>query len=248
MKLQLKCILSSMALTLGMIPMASMASNSYQPATFDFEPSDLVSLMEDNLKQVPLKDSLVVYCQSDVDTDGEALNISCYDNSDSNLATPTAQAVSKLAFSPAKVDGESVPVRFRFRVAYYESGERVEAWLISNIGSMHSAYGSDYIAPQERLDGNSWYQRYAKHSSINGKNFFSEGDQSRVVATVGKDGKTQTLQVLDTKREFKRDAKVLKNAVRKSRYIPGFVKGKPVPMQYMAVVNYNDSVEVFSVR
>ncbi len=238
-----------MALTVGMIPFVGNAANSYQPAKFDFEPSELVSLMEDNLKQSNLNSSLVVYCQSDVDTDGEALNVSCYDEKRSSLESATAESITKLAFTPAKVNGESVPVRVRFRVVFFESEPTFNAILLSNLGSMQSAYGNDYIAPQERLDFKSWYDRYSQHSLVTGRNFFSEGDQSRVVASVGKDGKTKSLRVLETKREYRRDAKIVRNAMRSSRYIPGFVKGKPVPMQYMAVVNYGDkSAEVFSAR
>ena len=239
-KLKLKNILSSTALIVGMIPLASMAGdNTYVPAKFDFNASDLAALV----KVDPKKDfdsQLVVYCQSDIDTDGEALRVSCYDDHASDMERQTEEYITKLAFTPAKNEGEPIPVKMRFRVVYDQVDGKLNADLIPNLGTMQERYGLYYVAPQERLDVTEWYERYSKNSWVNGSNFFGSGDQVRVAATINTDGKANTIRPLDVDRAYKRDAKIVQNSLRKARFIPGFVNDRPVSMGYIAVVNYGD--------
>ena len=240
MNKQLKKTFTTVALTIGMIPLTGMAAKSYKPAFFDFEAKDLAAMVKVDQSQIDLSSPHVVYCQSDVDTDGEALNVSCYDDHMADVEGKTEKAVEALAFTPAKVDGETVPVRIRFRVVYFESDGKVGADVIPNLGTMQARYGRDYIAPQERLDVTDWYQRYSEYSLVNGSNFFGEGDQSRIAATVNKDGKAGVVRSVSTDRAFQRDAKIVKNSVQRSRFIPGFVNDRAVSMNYIAVVNYED--------
>lgn len=243
-KLQLKKIMSSAVLTAAILPMSAFAAKSYIPADFDFTAQDLAKSVE----LVGVQDGFhVVYCQSDVDTDGEALHVNCYDNSLANLDTETEKAVEALAFTPAKVDGETVPVRMRFRVVYRQ-GDDLKADLIPNLGTMQAKYGRDYVAPQERMDGKDWYSRYSEASWVGGVNFFTEGDEAKVAATIGKSGKAEVVHMMETEAAYERDAKIVKNSVRRSNFIPGFVNGQPVPMNYLAVVSYENEGEAVSSR
>ncbi len=222
---------------------------SYKPAMFGFDADQLVSKLGDNSLQLS-GGSAVLYCQSEVNVKGVAKRTHCYDKSQNgDLITAAQNAISGLAFEPAQVDGQVVPVRMSYRVGLSLSGEKIDVVLIPNLGSMQDRYGRDYIAPQERLDVSDWYERYNKNSWVNGEVFLGNGDMSRVAATVDEDGKTDIVRTLDPERAYKRDADIVKNALKKSRFIPGFVDGEPVPMGYLAVVNYGgNSGEAVSKR
>ena len=125
---------------------------------------------------------------------------------------------------------------------------KVSVVLIPNLGSMQEQYGRDYIAPQERLDVSDWYQRYSEQSWVRGDAFLGDGALSRVAATVSEKGETSMVRTLDADRAYKRDVNLVKNAVKRSSFIPGFVDGRPVPMGYLAVVNYEQNGEAVSSR
>lgn len=218
-------------------PVAAIAADQYKPAMFDFSEEQLIEKLSDTSELT----SSILYCQSEISIDGVANSTRCYDQEGNvDLVSQTEQAIAELTFSSAIADGEKVPVRMSYRVGLQSSDEGVVAALIPNLGSMQPRYGRDYVAPQERLDRSDWYERYNKNSWVNGEAFLGDGTLSRVAATVNVKGKPDIVRTLDTERAFKRDAKIVKNALKKSRFIPGFVDGKPVPMGYMAVVNYRD--------
>ncbi|MFT5083578.1 MAG: hypothetical protein ACI9Y1_001623 [Lentisphaeria bacterium] len=243
-------VLVSLAACWAFAPTFSYAGETYKPAMFNFSSQELLAKVSEAEAVTMASTSAILYCQSDIDTLGVASVTSCYDQeNNSSLVKQTEVALRKMPFDAAKIDGEAVPVRMSFTVAYARSGEVLTAVLIPNLGSMQDRFGRDYIAPQERLDVADWYNRYSKNSWVRGEAFLGAGPMARVAATVDTKGKTDVVRTLDTDRAFKRDAKIVKNALRKSRFIPGFVDGKAVPMGYMAVVNYNDqSGEAVSAR
>lgn len=230
-----------------LMPLVSVAEQ-YEPAMFDFTGKQLVKALSDASAIDMKSSSAVLYCQSDIDTQGVAHHISCFDEAgNTELVSQTQNAIQKLRFSVAKVDDKTVPVRMSYRVAFSKAGDALKVVLVPNLGSMQEQYGRDYIAPQERLDVSDWYAFYSKNSWVNGKAFLGEGTLSRVAATVDEKGNADTVRTLEADRAYKRDAAIVKNAVKKSRFIPGFVNGKPVPMGYLAVVNYqNDGSAVTS--
>ncbi len=218
----------------------TFAGEKYESAAFNFSAEQLASkLLKADVSSIE-GGSAVLYCQSDVDAKGAIARTSCYDKQNHDALAFTAERVlSELTFVPAKVNNESVPVRVSYRVGVSASeGALLNTILIPNLGTMQDRYGRDYVAPQERLDVSDWYDRYSKASWVNGDAFLGDGALSRVAATVNENGKTELVRTLDDKRAYKRDAVIVKNAVKKSRFIPGFVDGRAVPMGYLAVVNY----------
>ena len=230
-----------LALLTCLTPLASVANaeENYRSAMFDFSGDELTAKVAATTSLQKQNQTLVLYCQSNIDVAGKASHSRCYDKAGNiEVVKQTESAVDGMAFTAAQVNGKEVPVRMSYRVAYHSADNEVKAMLIPNLGSMHERYGRDYIAPQERLDVSNWYDEYNKNSWVNGEAFLGKGDMSRVAATVDEQGKTDVVRTLDTGRAYKRDANLVKNAVKKSRFIPGFVNGKPVPMGYLAVVNY----------
>ncbi len=246
-KKMLKTVCGFTAAATLLMPALGFAE-TYRSAMFDFSGKQLVSQLSSNA--VKIKDgSTVLYCQSDISAQGSADHIKCFGHEGhADLVIQTKAALGQLQFSPAEVDGKAVPVRMSYRVAYFQKADKLTATLIPNLGSMQEHYGRDYVAPQERLDVAGWYERYSKSSWLNGKSFLGNGTMSRVSATVGEDGKTDTVRALKPERAYKRDADVVKSALKKSRFIPGSIEGKPVPMSYLAVVNYQEDGSAVTLR
>jgi len=227
-----RVIVSLSAVMAFSLSAVSSADAQYQPARFNFAGQDL----KETLNAALPASSIVFYCQSDVNAAGAALVSRCFNKGGKDgLSRNIESAVSRLGFSAASVNGQAVPVRVSYRVVV--SANRVS--LIPNLGSMQDRFGHAYIAPQERLDVSDWYQKYSESSLANGDSFLGAGDLARIAATVNEEGKPEVVRTIDAKRAHKRDANIVKNAVRRSRFIPGFVNGKPVSMGYLAVVNYN---------
>lgn len=221
---------------------AAYGAPEYKPANFGFKSQLLLSKLETSTILKRTGDSVVLYCQADVMEEGKAKHVNCYDKKNhDDLEKQASEALTQLPFVPAEVNGDTVPVRMVFRLALSVTGRGITATLIPNLGSMQSKYGRDYIAPQERLDISDWYAVYNRNSWINGEEFLDDGPLSRVAATVDESGKPSVVRALDSDRAFKRDANFVKSALKRSRFIPGFVGGKPVPMGYLAVVNYTNS-------
>lgn len=238
-------------LTLGMVAGLFSAafthadSVPFKSADFDFEAQDILALVPQD-KVSPQGD--VLYCRADLNVAGEATRSSCFAKDTAiELVIETEQALKQLTFAAAEVDGQAVPVRMSFRVAYTPLAKSMHVSLIPNLGTMQAEYGRDYVAPQERLDISDWYQRYSEHSYVGGQEFLGEGDMARVATTVSPTGKPTTLKTLDAKKAHVRDADIVKRTLRYSRFIPGTVNGKVVPMEYLVAVHYgNNSSEVYA--
>lgn len=242
-KVMIKKVMVSLTAMAMMFSFTSVAygDTEYKPALFDFAGKDLKAKIDSSLTNT----ATVLYCQSDIDVNGAAKVSRCYDQAkNAPLARNVESAISGLKFTPALVDGKAVPVRMSYRIALNTNS----ADLIPNLGTMQSRFGRDYIAPQERLDVSDWYAKYSSDSWVNGGAFLGEGDLSRVAATVDEEGEPAVVHTIESKRAYKRDATIVKNALRRSRFIPGFVDNKPVPMGYLAVVNYGDGNEAVGSR
>lgn len=78
--------------------------------------------------------------------------------------------------------------------------------------------------------------------------FLKKGPLACVAATVQEDGRPTMVRTVDVERAYKRDANVVETALKRSRFIPGFVGDKPVPMGYIAVVNCDSEQSAVSSR
>ncbi len=242
MKRQLKKLILASALMV--MPFAAMAGNHFESASFNFTGEQL--LQKVTLNNLP-SSGLVLYCRADISTAGSAERVSCYSGgSESELVPATEEALQTLAFNVASIEGSAVPVRMSFRVAFSKVNDGTYAALIPNIGTMQAQYGRDYVAPQERLDVSDWYERYSDNSWAGGQEFLGRGDMSRVAATIRPDGKPAMIKTLETTRALARDTNVVKVSLKHSRFIPGTVNGKVVPMQYMVAVHYGDSDRAYA--
>lgn len=234
----LKNLIRSLAILATAAPFASYAT-AYTPAKFG-------NAVDTLSKQITLPASfgegvktVSVYCQADVMTSGNINAVTCYENSPLvSMQKNTESALKSATFEPATIDGKAVPVRMQLRVVYSLGGTQAPIVLLPNLGTLQAQHGTYYYAPQERLDTGDWYAHYTTKERGDGKLFFAEGKTTRVMANIEADGKVETVSTLEAALRKQADATNIENALKKSRFIPGFVENKPTAMHYIAVVNY----------
>lgn len=234
----LKKLIRSLAILAAVTPFASHAA-AYTPAKFG-------NAIDTLSKQVTLPTSfgegiktVAVYCQADVLTSGNINAVTCYENSPLvSMQTVTESALKSSTFEPATIDGKAVPVRMQLRVVYSLGGTQAPIVLLPNLGTLQAQYGTNYFAPQERLDTSDWYAHYTTKERGNGKLFFAEGKMTRVMANIEANGTVETVSTIEAAVRKQADAANIESALKKSKFIPGFVENKPTSMHYIAVVNY----------
>ncbi len=234
----LKKLIRSLAILAAVTPFASYAT-AYTPAKFG-------NAVDTLGKQITLPASfgegvktVAVYCQADVLTSGNINAVTCYENSPLvSMQNVTESALKSATFEPATIDGKAVPVRMQLRVVYSLGGTQAPIVLLPNLGTLQAQYGTNYYAPQERLDTSDWYANYTTKERGDGKLFFAEGKTTRVMANIEADGKVETVSTIEAALRKQADAANIESSLKKSRFIPGFVENKPTAMHYIAVVNY----------
>lgn len=237
-----KISLASILLSLPFI--ASANELPFKSADFNFSGSDLLAAVN---SRTLAANGDVLYCRADISVEGKAERANCFAKSSSvELVVDAEQAVQSLPFAAAEIDGKAVPVRMSFRLAFTPVDDITVVSLIPNLGTMQAQYGRDYVAPQERLDVSDWYERYSENSWVGGKEFLGEGDMARVAATIDASGKPSRLYTVAAKRAHERDADIVKNTIKYSRFIPGTSNGKVVPMEYMVAVHYEQRNEAYA--
>jgi hypothetical protein len=180
-----------------------------------------------------------VYCQADVLTTGDLNNVNCYENSPQvSMQASTETALKSTTFTPARIDGKSVPVRMQFRVVYSLSGTQSPIVLLPNLGTLQEQYGVNYYAPQERLDKGDWYVQYSSKARGDAKPFFANSKVTKVMAKVEASGSVESVSTIEAAARKKNDADTIESALKRTHFIPGFVQDKATAMHYIAVVNY----------
>lgn len=226
------------------ISAAAVGAEDYRPASFGFDGAQLVSQMA----TISTGDH-ILYCRADVKANGQAENTHCFGKTlSSYTATSAEKAINDLPFSPAQVDGQSIPVRMSFRISLQESEGVTLAKMVPNLGTMTAKYGVTYVAPQERLDTSDWYTRYSKSSELNGEAFIDKGVNTRIGTLVKVNGRPEQVRVLDTASGFNKDSKKIESSIKRARFIPGMVNGKVVEMDYLVAVNYGQTEQVLAAK
>ncbi|HEY7883834.1 MAG TPA: hypothetical protein VIC08_02690 [Cellvibrionaceae bacterium] len=227
-------------MTLGLSAVAT--AQTYVPAGFG---EDTLDYLQQAVIAPELNADLPVasiYCQADVGTDGLTRNLNCYEREGfDQLRDQVEEALIGRAFTPATVNGENVPVRMIFRVVYADVDGQPPVMMLPNLGHMQGDLGYHYVAPQERLDDNNWYERYRSNDWSRGQPFFGgEGRPTRVMAHVNTEGQVTSVRRIEAHGRNKRDAVEVEKTLKQSEFIPGFVNGSPEPMRYFAVLHYPD--------
>lgn len=230
------------ALVASSFSISAVSAETFKPANFDFSGNQLSALVAKPYIFTSASDLPVLYCQSDISIAGKARNASCHDAKDNyHVEVLTESALEKLAFEPAQVNGKPVPVRMHFRIVFSGDSDQVVATAFPNLGSMQRKLGATYFAPQERLDVSDWQKTYSEKSRLAGSTFLADSDLSRFAAMVDTNGKPVTVRALSTLKGTKRDAKLVKSTLKRSRFIPAFANGEPQTAGYLAIVNYSNS-------
>lgn len=238
MKTTIFSILRPIVLLSGMLSL-SVYATAYSPASF----GDATETLKRSIT-LPASfgegvKTVAVYCQADVMTTGNINQVACYENSPLvSMQSVTESALQSATFTPASVDGKNVPVRMQFRVVYSLNNSQAPITLLPNLGTLQAQYGTDYVAPQERLDQGSWYVQYSTANRGAGKPFFADAKLTRVMATIEVNGGVESVSTIEAALRKKGDADNIEAALKKSQFIPGFVANKPTAMHYIAVVNY----------
>ena len=219
-------------------PIASFAAE-YSPAHFGSAEQTLAKMITLPASFGEGVKTVAVYCQADVMTTGNINNVNCYENSPMvSMQKSTESALQSATFGAAKIDGQAVPVRMQFRVIYSLNGTQNPIVMLPNLGTLQTAYGTHYTAPQERLDTNDWYVQYTTKDRGDGKMFFADSKVTRVMASIETNGNVESVNTIEAAMRKKSDANNIQSALKKSKFIPGFVDNKPTAMHYIAVVNY----------
>ncbi len=219
-------------------PFASFAAD-YSPAKFGSAEATLEKLVTLPASFGEGVKTVAVYCQADVLSTGDVSKVNCYENSPLvSMQAITQSALTSATFEPAKVDGKAVPVRMQFRVVYSLADTQKPIIMLPNLGTLQAQYGTHYYAPQERLDTNDWYVQYTTKDRGDGKLFFADSKVTRVMANIESNGAVESVSTLESALRKKADASNIEIALKKSKFIPGFVQDKPTSMHYIAVVNY----------
>jgi hypothetical protein len=234
----LKKLIKTLVILAASAPFASFAA--------DYSPANFGSAADTLAKTITLPSSfgegvktVAVYCQADVMTSGNINNINCYENSPMvSMQSVTESALKSATFTAAKIDGQAVPVRMQFRVVYSLNGTQDPIVMLPNLGTLQSQYGTNYVAPQERLDANDWYVQYTTKDRGNGKLFFADTKVTRIMANIEANGSVESVNTIEAAMRKKGDAENIESALKKSKFIPGFVENKATAMHYIAVVNY----------
>ncbi|MBU2887812.1 hypothetical protein KO507_18760 [Gilvimarinus agarilyticus] len=238
MKIHLtKKVLGSLAMLAVILPFSSSASSMYQPAQFGDVVDQVTSKVVIPQSMATDNRTIAVYCQADIATTGAASNVTCFEKAGyDDLQGQTERALDGLAFTPAQVDGEAVPVRMTFRVVYSRNDSQPNVVMLPNMGTLQREYGVSYFAPQERLDNADWYSNYSDRGE--GQRFFNSGQMARILGNVNAEGGVDSVQTIEARGRARRDARIIEGALKDSRFIPGFVGEDAVGMHYIAVVNY----------
>lgn len=236
----MKIQLAGVFLALGMVCAAFSHAQTFIPANFGEETLDYLQqavLPPELTADVPVAS---VYCQADVGTDGLTRNLNCYEREGfTALRDHVEEALIGRAFTPASVNGEEIPVRMIFRVVYADIDGQPPVMMLPNLGHMQGDLGYHYVAPQERLDDNNWYEGYRQNDWSEGQPFFGgESSLTRVMAHVSTEGKVTSVRRIEAHGRHKRDAAVVEKTLKQSQFIPGFVGSNPEPMRYFAVLHY----------
>lgn len=231
-------LIRSLAILAAATPLAGYAT-AYTPANF----GNATQILSQNIT-LPLSfgegvKTVAVYCQADVMTTGNIIAVNCYENSPLvSMQKATESALKSATFEPATIDGKAVPVRMQMRVVYSLGGTQAPIVLLPNLGTLQSQFGTHYFAPQERLDTRDWYTHYSTKERGDGKLFFAEGKNTRIMANIESNGKVETVTTIEAALRKQADAANIESALKKSKFIPGFVENKATAMHYIAVVNY----------
>jgi len=239
MTTSLKYISSLIVATLLAAP--AFSADTFKPANFAFTGDQLSTLIAKPYIFTSATPLPVMYCQSDINAQGKAQNSSCHDTHNNyHVEVLTEAAIEKLNFTPAQVNSQNVSVRMHYRVVFTGEFDNVIVTAIPNLGSMQARLGVNYFAPQERLDIADWQETYSQQSVSYGTPFLADAGLSRFAAMVNKQGKPISVRSLDIEKGKKGDAKLVKNTLKDSRFIPAFANGKPHTAGYLAVVNYDE--------
>lgn len=231
-------ILRPLALISTLLPL-SVYATAYAPASFGNSVDTLKKSITLPASFGEGVKTVSVYCQADVMTSGNINQVICYENSPLvSMQAITESALQSATFVPASVDGKNVPVRMQFRVVYSLNNSQAPIVLLPNLGTLQAQYGTDYVAPQERLDQGSWYVGYSSDNQNAGKPFFANAKITRVMAKVEVNGGVESVSTIEAALRKKNDADHIESALKKSQFIPGFVANQPTAMHYIAVVNY----------
>lgn len=226
-------------LALGLGTVGSAIAESYKPAAFSDNTLSNLEASVDLPALTPDYPVASVYCQTDVNQDGLTSKVACFErDGHEELRSQVEEAMTAQRFAPARVDGNTVPVRMVFRVVYADLDGQPPVMLLPNLGHMQGDFGYQYSAPQERLDGRDWHSLYTA-SGGEGQPFFSgSGELVRVMAWVKDNGRVLSARSLETHSVYRRDADIVEKALESARFIPGMHNGEPERMRYVAVLHY----------
>jgi hypothetical protein len=194
-------------------------------------PARFVDGLEAAAATIPFPDyrkdiALFINCAAQLDETGAVISHFCLDYSgsaDDRFRQLVDRFVGGASFSPAKVNGEPLPVVFYFRVYFGRRGEEYAVGVFPNWGDDAERYGLNYEAPQ-RYD----LQPMSDACSI-------EGGLARIL--VGADGRASgeagLVMSYGVPERYSECESWFADSVAAGRYIPAMLDGEPVPATYV---------------
>lgn len=226
------CVLSSAA--------PAAAGPNYTPAHFGDSEKSLEKIV-DCPRKAAEKAVVGVLCQTVVTTTGKPGRSGrppnfClgFDNGLERYVRAVETALENAEFAPATVAGDPIEVYFTFRVFFLLAENRCNVVLVPNSGEHVDSFGLGYFAPQEILiDEQSWPKR---SGMLNRKSwtldyaFTGSGNLFTISVDVDRSGHASNPEIISVRRGLGRLAERAVKSFEASRFVPGFVDGRPTPM------------------
>ncbi|MEO0974636.1 MAG: hypothetical protein AAFX85_16225 [Pseudomonadota bacterium] len=190
-----------------------------------------------------------VNCQVLVSRKGKAVGSKCglaegiKGSTSESVLGATYAGLRRAKFKPATLDGSAVDVVMSVRVRVRCLGQNCEASTYPNLGLYTAEHGNDYVAPQEVLTSSkTWYERWLDADGCavgkSPKDACVDDGAFRMVVYVDVDAQGKPTNARHRRNPLTAESDTLMElaheSVEQSRFMPGQVGGKPVPMTVLS--------------
>lgn len=210
------------------------------------------------------KSSVILRCQTFVETDGRLTDYYCAPPSieDQRVTRMVVEALQDATFVAAQADGVPVRVLMVFAVSIECADDGCSLESVPNHGYHTEQLGKNYVAPQPILPNQAWYEGYEdKLEWIRAwmPNVSTRLNQTawpmRPAIAVGVDAEgmategciySMRLMGDDDEHSNRRKLEQAIASIGETRFIPGFSDGQPVAMQFFERAVFENAARMVS--
>jgi hypothetical protein len=145
------------------------ASQIKIPAMFGKHEQQLSNEIQFPAVELSQDDVVAVHCHSRILKDGKPKEPFCLKGKNKRhkkFRQAVIEGLRTSVFSPASVDGNTVPVFVSFSVYFFCDAGECDTLEAMNVGVNSELYGLNYIAPQDIVSDYDWFQAYIRETDI----------------------------------------------------------------------------------